>query len=98
MYRAALIYTVARIAVLGVLLALLWVAHLDSYPGILLALVLSIPASYFLLGKQRDDLTTAIAARRESNASIRARLRGSADQDPAPGSDGEPDRKQDAEQ
>ncbi len=98
MFRAALIYTVARIAILGVLLALLWLAHLVSYPGILLALLLSIPASYFLLGKQRADLTAAIAARRESKAAIRARLRGSADRNPAPGSDGEPDRKQDAEQ
>lgn len=90
MLRAALVYTVGRIAIFAVLLALLWAVNLGSYPGILFALLLSMPASYFLLGKQREALAVAIQERREARAQVRARLRGN--------SDGESDREQDAEQ
>jgi hypothetical protein len=88
--KAVVVYTACRIAIFAVLLALLWAANLGSYPGILFALLLSMPASYFLLGKQRAALTTAINERREARAAVRARLRG--------GSDGESDREQDPEQ
>ncbi|MDQ4039515.1 MAG: DUF4229 domain-containing protein [Actinomycetota bacterium] len=90
MLKAVTIYTAGRIAIFAVLLAVLWAAGLGSYPGILFALLLSMPASYFLLGKQREGLTTAIRQRRERRAAVRARLRG--------GSDGQSDRQQDPEQ
>jgi len=75
------IYTAARIAIFAVLLALLWAVDLGSFPGILFALLLSMPAAYFLLGKQRADLAAAISKRREDKAALRARLRGNAEAD-----------------
>lgn len=90
MLRPALVYTAGRIAIFAVLLALLWAANLGSYPGILFALLLSMPASYFLLGKQRAALAAAMIERREARAKLRARLRGT--------SDTEPDRQQDTKQ
>jgi len=65
---------------------------MGSYPGILFALLLSMPAAYFLLSKQRCDLTAAVTERRAAKASVRTRLRGSSDSS----SDGKADREQDA--
>lgn len=100
MLRALLIYTTARIAIFAVLLALLWAVKLGSYPGILFALLLSMPAAYFLLGKQRADLAQAINERREVREAFRARLRGNeeAEEDEPGRSDREPDREQDTKQ
>ncbi|MDQ3714990.1 MAG: DUF4229 domain-containing protein [Actinomycetota bacterium] len=94
MFRAVAIYTVGRIAIFAVLLAVLWAVDLGSFPGILFALLLSMPASYFLLGKQREDLAAAVIERREARARLRDRLRGSSDA----ASDGEPEREQEAQQ
>lgn len=90
MLKAALVYTAARIAIFAVLLALLWAANLGSFPGIMFALLLSMPAAYFLLGRQREALTVAVTERREARAALRDRLRGDSDR--------ESDREQDAEQ
>lgn len=90
MVKAALVYTAARIAIFAVLLALLWALGLGSFPGMLFALLLSMPASYFLLGKQREQLAVAVTERREARSALRARLRGT--------SDSESDREQDTEQ
>lgn len=81
MARALLIYTAARIAIFAVLLALLWALGLGSFPGILFALLLSMPASFFLLGKQRADLTAAVVKRQRAKTGLRARLRGDSDSD-----------------
>lgn len=94
MLRAALIYTAGRVVIFAVLLALLWAADLGSFPGILFALLLSMPAAYFLLGKQRADLAAAMIERREARAKLRERLRGTSDGT----SDGKADREQDAQQ
>jgi len=88
--KAVLIYTAARIAIFAVLLAVLWALGLGSFPGILFALLLSMPAAYFLLGRQRADLVTAVDERRAARDAVRARLRGD--------SDSESDREQDPEQ
>lgn len=90
MLKAVLIYTAARIAIFAVLLAVLWALGLGSFPGILFALLLSMPAAYFLLGRQRADLVTAVDERRAARDAVRARLRGD--------SDSESDREQDPEQ
>lgn len=90
MLKEALIYSVARIAIFAVLFALLWAAGLGSFPGMLFALLLSMPAAYFLLGKQREALTVAVSKRKEARAAVRARLRGT--------SDSEADREQDTQQ
>lgn len=90
MLKAVLIYTGARIAIFAVLLAVLWALGLGSFPGILFALLLSMPAAYFLLAKQRAALVTAVAERRQARDAVRVRLRGS--------SDSESDREQDTQQ
>ncbi len=90
MLKAALIYTAARIAIFAVLLALLWALDLGSYPGILFALLLSMPAAFFLLVKQRADLAEAMLKRREARNAVRARMRGN--------SDGQTDREQHTEE
>lgn len=90
MVKAALVYSAARIVIFAVLLALLWALGLGIFPGMLFALLLSVPAAYFLLAKQREQLAVAVTERREARSALRARLRGE--------SDGESDREQDAEQ
>ncbi|MGI8651740.1 MAG: DUF4229 domain-containing protein [Geodermatophilaceae bacterium] len=94
MLRAVAAYTLGRIAIFAVLLALLWAFDLGSFPGIMFALLLSMPAAYFLLGKQREDLAAAVVERRAARARLRDRLQGTSDG----GSDGKPDREQDAQQ
>lgn len=81
MVKALLVYTAARIAIFAVLLALFWAVGLGSFPGIVFALLLSIPVSYFLLGKQRSDLTAAVIERQRAKTQLRARLRGDSDAD-----------------
>ncbi len=97
MVKAALIYTAARLAIFGVLLAVLWALGLGSFPGILFALLLSMPAAYFLLGRQRQALVSAVAQRRQARAELRARLRGTSDRESVGESDRESDREKDAE-
>ncbi|MGI8721090.1 MAG: DUF4229 domain-containing protein [Geodermatophilaceae bacterium] len=93
MFRAVAVYTIGRIAIFAVLLALLWAADLGSFSSILFALLLSMPAAYFLLSRQREDLAAAVIERRAARAKVRDRLQGA---DGA--SDGEPDREQETQQ
>lgn len=76
-------------------MALLWAFKLGSFPGILFALLLSMPAAYFLLGRQREQLVQAMNERREEKAAVRRRLRG--DQEQSRASDRESDREQESE-
>jgi hypothetical protein len=75
-----LLLTVGRIVIFAALVALLWVAGLGSFPGILFGLLLSMPVSFFLLRPLRDRVTEGIAARtalRQSRKEqLRAQLRG----------------------
>lgn len=93
MLRALLVYTAARVAIFAALLALLWTLGLGSFPGILFALLLSMPVAYFLLGRQRENLTRALLERRSARAALRERMRG----DQPAASDRESDREQDPE-
>ncbi|MBA3369169.1 MAG: DUF4229 domain-containing protein [Geodermatophilaceae bacterium] len=94
MFKAVAVYTIGRIAIFAILLALLWAAELGSFPGILFALLLSMPAAYFLLGKQREDLAAAVIERREARVKLRERLRGASET----ASDAESDREQETQQ
>ncbi len=94
MFKAVAVYTIGRIAIFAILLALLWAAELGSFPGILFALLLSMPAAYFLLGKQREDLAAAAIERREARVKLRERLRGASET----ASDAESDREQETQQ
>ena len=74
------IYTVGRIGIFAALTLVLWMVGLDFWSGLLFGLVLSMPASYFLLRPSRERLTEALAARsvarRTAKQDLRARLSG----------------------
>lgn len=74
------IYTVGRLAIAAALILLLWGLGLDFWSGALFGLLLSMPASYFLLRPSRERLTEALAARgvarQQARAAREARLSG----------------------
>jgi Protein of unknown function (DUF4229) len=77
---ALALYTLGRLGVFVVLVALLWVAGLTGFLGLVLALVLSVPVSYLLLRPLRERATEALAARsvarRTAKEQLRTRLAG----------------------
>lgn len=79
MIKALAIYGLLRLLLLAGLFAACWFVGLDGFLGLLIALVVSVPASYLLLRRQRDALTTALVARAERRSELRARLSGSRD-------------------
>ena len=74
-------YTVGRLGIAALLVLLLWLAGLGSFPGLLFGLLLSMPVSYVLLRRARERLTEALAARslarRAAKEELRTRLSGS---------------------
>ena len=70
-----LLYTLGRLAVAATLIALLWVAGLGSFPGLLFGLLLSMPVAYLLLRPVRDRLTEALAARSAARTAAKEELR-----------------------
>ena len=75
------LYTLGRLVIAVVLIAVIWVTGLASFPALLFGLLLSMPVSYVLLRPVRDRLTEALAARsvarRMAKEQFRARLEGS---------------------
>ena len=75
-------YTVGRFGIAALLVLLLWLAGLGSFPGLLFGLLLSMPVSYVVLRRARERLTEAFAARslarRAAKEDLRTRLTGSA--------------------
>lgn len=69
-------YVLGRFAIFAVLLGALWLVGLGGLTGAALALVLSVPISYLLLRRQRDEVTAALQRRSEAKAEFRSRLRG----------------------
>ncbi|WP_222268303.1 DUF4229 domain-containing protein [Modestobacter marinus] len=72
-----LLYTLARLAIVAVLVAVIWVAGLPGTPAFLFGLVLAMPVSYLVLRPLRARLTAALVARAERKERIRAELAGS---------------------
>jgi hypothetical protein len=72
-----LLYTLARLAVVAILVAVIWIAGLPGTPAFLFGLVLAMPVSYLVLRPLRARLTTALVARAERKQRLRAELRGS---------------------
>jgi hypothetical protein len=70
-------YTLGRLAIVAVLYVVLAFAGLPGIPGLLFALLLGMPAAFFLLRPVRERLTTAIVARADAKEALRTRLRGS---------------------
>ncbi len=79
-----LLYTLARLAIAAGLVALLWLAGLGSFAGLLFGVLLSMPVAYLLLRPVRDRLTAALAARtaarRAQREDLRARLTGAGEE------------------
>lgn len=76
MIKALAVYGLLRLLLLVALVAACWAVGLQGFPGLLLALALSVPASYLLLQRQREGLTAALATRAERRAQFRARMSG----------------------
>jgi ABC-type transport system involved in cytochrome bd biosynthesis fused ATPase/permease subunit len=74
--RPIAVYTAARLAIFVVLAAVLWLLGLRGLLVFALAVLLSMPVSYLLLGRQLAGVTRALEQRREYRAQLRARLRG----------------------
>jgi hypothetical protein len=77
------LYSLARVAIAAVLVAILWVAGLGGIPALLWGILLQLPIAYLALRPLRDRLTEALAARavarRAAKADLRARLSGTED-------------------
>jgi hypothetical protein len=76
-----LIYTVGRLGIAAALVLVLWLVGLDFWTGLLFGLLLSMPASYFLLRPSRERLNEGLVARstmrRAAKEDLRTRLSGS---------------------
>jgi uncharacterized protein (DUF58 family) len=76
--RATLAYTSARILLLGISVILLYLAGARGLLLLALAFVVSGTVSYVLLSRQRDVMSSALAARirngRQRAAGFRARI------------------------
>ena len=76
-------YTVARLLIAVVLIAVVWFAGLPGIPALAFGILLQLPVSYLALRSIRERLTAALAARsaarQAAKEQLRARLRGSGD-------------------
>jgi len=79
-----LAYTLGRLAIAAVLIALLWALGLPGTPGFLFGVLLAMPVSFLVLGRVRQRLTAALAARADRKETLRAELRGSDTDDAGP--------------
>jgi predicted permease len=70
-----LLYTLGRLVIAVVLIALIWVAGLPGFPALLFGLLLSMPVAYVSLRPVRERLTQGIVAWRESRQAARTDLR-----------------------
>jgi hypothetical protein len=73
------VYTVARLVIAAVLVAVVWFAGLPGIPALAFGVLLQLPVSYLALRSIRERLTEALAARGAARRAARARLRGSGD-------------------
>jgi Protein of unknown function (DUF4229) len=73
--RPIAIYTAARLAVFVVLASVLYLLGLRGLLLLALAVLLSMPLSYLLLGRQLAGVTNWLEQRRTGRADIRADIR-----------------------
>ena len=78
------LYTLLRFGVFFVLWGLLWVARVPGFLAAVIALVLSIPLSFVLLGRQRqrlaDNLEQRVEARKARTRDLDQKLSGDDEQ------------------
>jgi Flp pilus assembly protein TadB len=81
--KAFLTYSVARLAVFAVVATVLYFVGLRSFLLVAVALLISLPLSYFALRRQREALAAAVEhrveGRRQRRTEIRDQLRGDGD-------------------
>lgn len=82
--KSTAVYTAGRVLVFAALAALCWLVGLRGFLLVVVALVLSIPVSWFLLARQREamaaDVERRVTERQSRRADLRSQLRG--DDDP----------------
>jgi hypothetical protein len=78
--KSAAVYTAGRVLVFAVLVGLGWLAGLRGFLVVFVALLLSIPVSYFFLARQRNamaaDVERKVTDRRARREDLRSQLRG----------------------
>jgi hypothetical protein len=84
--KSAALYTAARVLIFLVLAGLGWLAGLRGFLLVFVALLISVPLSYFFLARQRDafaaDVERRVNDRRAKHERLRSQLRGDDDQAP----------------
>lgn len=77
-------YATARLAIFAVLIGLLYLAGLRSFPLVFVALVVSLPVSLVALRRQRatftDEVERRVGESKDRRARLRAALRGDDEQ------------------
>lgn len=84
---AAIKYTAGRIGLFAAFFAALWFVDLDIFLKLIVALLLSAVASFFLLGQWRDSMAADLAGRADKRKAERQRLRAAlaGEDEPQPG-------------
>jgi hypothetical protein len=84
-YRAFWVYTLARFLLFGVIWAILWLVGVPYLFAALIAIVVSVPLSWFLLAKPRQAFAATIEARvaqrHDRSVDLGKRLEGGTDDD-----------------
>lgn len=82
--KSAAVYTAARVLIFLVLAGLGWLAGLRGFLLVFVALLVSVPLSYYFLARQRDafaaDVERRVNERRVRRENLRSQLRGDDDQ------------------
>lgn len=77
--KSAAVYTAARALIVLVLAGLGWLAGLRGFLLVFVALLVSVPLSYYFLARQREafaaDVERRVTARRARRADLRSQLR-----------------------
>src|SRR5688572_22301701 len=93
---ALALYTLARLALVGVVAGLLVLAGVPLVIAVLVGLIVALPLAMVLFRPLRARLDSALAARAAERAALRARLRGEQTADRPDRSDGAREREADA--
>ncbi|GHJ10685.1 hypothetical protein TPA0907_50520 [Micromonospora humidisoli] len=84
---AAVKYTLARIGLFLVVVAALWPVGMNLFLKLMVALIFSAAASFFLLRGWRDQMAEEVAAAAERRRAEKERLRSALAGDDHPGGD-----------
>jgi len=83
--KSAAVYTAGRALIVLVLAGLGWLAGLRGFLLVFVALLVSVPVSYYFLSRQREafaaDVERRVSSRRARREDLRSQLRG--DDEPA---------------